>query len=78
MSSFLVSVSATGAPMPMPALFTSTSSLPKRSLWAATRRLMSSSSATFAATAFTSSPSSVSPLAAASSLSGRRAESVIP
>ena len=49
MSARLVSISATGAPMPTPALLTSTSSRPKRSLCAATTRWTSASSVRLAA-----------------------------
>ena len=65
-----------GAPMPRPALLTSTSRRPKRSRWAATTRWTSSSTAMLPGTASTSWPAARSSSAAASRFSGRRALTV--
>ena len=78
MSTRLVTMSATAAPMPTPALLTSTSSRPQRSRWAAATAAIPASSAMFAATSSTSKPASRSPSAAAVSFSGRRAATVSP
>ena len=54
MSTRLVWCSATGAPIPTPALLTSTSSRPKRSRWRATTFWISSSEVRLAGTSSTS------------------------
>ena len=76
MSRCLVWISAIGWPIPTPALLTSTSRRPKRSLWAATSALIPSSSTMLVGTLSTSIPAERSSSAAASSFSGRRAEIV--
>ncbi len=73
MSSRLVTMSPTGAPIPIPALLTNTSRRPQRSRCAATTFWISASWETSAATPWTSRPSPANCATAPSSFSARRA-----
>ena len=77
MSTYLVVSESIASPIPTPALLTRTSSRPNRSLCASTSDVRSSSLAMLAGTERTSNPAERRSSAAASSFSGRLAETVI-